>query len=116
MVTVRMKQSFPVLLFPSKEAGRRQGGYLVKLGAGEVDVVSESFISGPLFYILSLMSSHPAAQCLGAAKVPFLQPIPRDSLSLALLLYCLQTHVLSIQLFHSQVWGTQSISTFHVKV
>lgn len=92
------------------------GRYLVKLGAGKVDVVSEGFISEPLFYILSLMCSHPAAQYLGAAKGLLLQPIPKDSLPLALHLYCFQTHVLSVQLFYSHVLGTQSVSTFHFKV
>ena len=56
-----------MLLFPSKEAGRRERGYLVKLGAGKVNVVSEGFIYGPLFYLLNLMSFHTAAQYLGVA-------------------------------------------------
>ena len=57
-----------VLLFPPEEVGRRQGRYWAKLGAGEeIDVLTEGLISEPLFYSWSLMSSHPAAQCLGAA-------------------------------------------------
>lgn len=42
-----------MLLFSSENVGRRQGGYLVKLGAGEVDVLSEDLISKLFFYLLT---------------------------------------------------------------
>lgn len=63
-----------MLLFLPKQTGRRQRESLVKLGAGKVDVVSESFIYGPLFYLLSLMFLQTVAQC------PLFQLTLRDSI------------------------------------
>lgn len=57
-MTARMPGDFLIwspmmLLFSSEKVGRRQGGYLVKLGAGEVDMLSEGLISKPFFYLLT---------------------------------------------------------------